>query len=234
MKPLVIIPARGGSKGIPGKNIKLLVNKPLIEYTINAAKGVFDNSDICVSTDSKEIKEIVEKNGLGVPFLRPKELATDTASTYDVLIHAIDYYKEKGKEYDTVILLQPTSPFRNQDHIISALKIYENEDNIDMLVSVKLTHSNPYYVLFEENDKGFLEKSKAGIYSRRQDCPDVWEYNGAIYIINLNSLNKGDFSTFKKIKKFVMDEASSLDIDTKMDWYIAEYLMNNLSKKKII
>lgn len=228
MKSLVIIPARGGSKGIPGKNIKLLSNVPLIKYTLDAARAVFDDEDICVSTDSIEIKDIVERDGLKVPFLRPKALATDSATTYDVLLHAVNYYKNKGRFYDSIILLQPTSPFRNHNHLRSAIRIFEKEEDMDMLVSVKLTNSNPYYVLFEENDKGFLEKSKKGDYSRRQDCPDVWEYNGAIYIINLDALMRGNFSTFKKIKKFVMDEISSLDIDTKVDWQIAEFIASKV------
>lgn len=222
-KPLVIVPARGGSKGVPGKNIKKLQGKPLIQYTIEAALNVFKRNEICVSTDSLEVKEVAENLGALVPFLRPKELATDEAGTYDVLLHALEYYENNLFVPDTVILLQATSPLRKAEHIRDAIQCYEGE--YDMLVSVKETSSNPYYVLFEENEQGWLEKSKKGNFIRRQDCPKVWEYNGAIYIINTNSLKAGDFSTFKKIKKYVMDDISSIDIDNMLDWKICELLL---------
>jgi len=223
MKPLVIIPVRGGSKGISNKNIKKLNGKPLIQYTLEAAMQVFDVENICISTDSFEIKELVERNGVQVPFMRPKELATDTASTYDVLLHALDFYESKGFYPDFVVLLQATSPFRTSIHIKEALELYD--ENIDMLVSVKETKSNPYYVLFEEDKTGWLTKSKPGNFIRRQDCPKVWEYNGAIYIINPSSLKEKSLSEFRKVKKYEMDEASSLDLDTTIDWLLAESLM---------
>ena len=125
MKALVIIPARSGSRGIPGKNIKLLGDKPLIQYSIDAAIKVFNKEDILVSTDSKEIKVIAENCGLNVPFLRPDELATDFTSSQDVILHAIDYTQQCGQNYDTVVLLQPTSPFRNAQHIEEAIKLYD-------------------------------------------------------------------------------------------------------------
>jgi CMP-N,N'-diacetyllegionaminic acid synthase len=229
MKPLIIIPARGGSKGVPRKNIKLLNGIPLIHYVIKAAQQIFDDSFICVSTDDIEIKEIVEQTSLSVPFLRPKELASDHSSTYDVLLHAIDYYENKGYEADTLILLQPTSPFRTSSHIKEALKIYSNE--IDMVVSVKETPSNPYYVLFEEDENGYLKKSKDADFIRRQDCPKVWEYNGAIYIINIASIKKNTIGEFKKVIKYEMDEFSSHDIDTLFDWDMAELMIAKQNKE---
>lgn len=223
MKPLVVIPARGGSKGIPRKNIKRLAGKPLIHYTIEAARHVFDDDVICVSTDDKEIKEVAEDTGLTVPFLRPAEFATDTAGTRDVLLHAIDYYEDEGYYPDTVILLQPTSPFRTGEHIKEALELFHSA--LDQIVSVKETGSNPYYVLFEENEDGYLEKVKKGNYKRRQDCPKVWELNGAIYVINVKSIKKEEMSDIERIKKYAMDEKSSIDIDTQLDWTIAEALV---------
>ena len=224
MKPLVIIPARGGSKGVPKKNIKLLNGKPLINYTIEAAQSVFDNEIICVTTDSQEIKEIVENSTtLKIPFLRPDKLATDTAGTYEVLMHAIDFYEQKGYLADTLILLQPTSPFRTGQHIKEAINLYS--DDIDMVVSVKETKSNPYYVLFEDNQEGFLSKSKEANFIRRQDCPNVWEFNGAIYIINIKSLRKGTIASFKKSIKYVMDEKESIDIDTMFDWKLCQAIL---------
>jgi len=224
LKPLVVIPARGGSKGIPGKNIKPLLGKSLIHYTIEAAREVFEDSYICVSTDDLEIKTCVEQKGLQIPFLRPAELATDQATTIDVLLHAIEYAEQNQYYPDTLILLQATSPLRNSSHIKEALQLYS--ENIDMVVSVKETQSNPYYVLFEENEKGFLKKSKEGNFTRRQDCPKVWEYNGAIYIINIQSLKKYTHLNFEKVIKYEMKNEYSVDIDTEMDWMIAGYFLN--------
>ncbi|WP_445749695.1 acylneuraminate cytidylyltransferase family protein [Polaribacter sp.] len=229
MKPLVIIPARGGSKGVPRKNIKLLNGIPLIHYTIKAAQQIFDNDIICVSTDDEEIKQVAEQTNIIVPFLRPKELASDTAGSYEVLLHAIEHYAKNGYEADTLILLQPTSPFRTALHMQEALKLYSNE--IDMVVSVKETKSNPYYILFEEDENGFLRKSKEASFTRRQDCPKVWEYNGAIYIINIESLKKDTIGRFKKIIKYEMDEFSSHDIDTLFDWDMAELMTAKQNKE---
>ena len=186
MKTLVIIPARGGSKGVPKKNIKKLSGKALIQYTIDAARKLVPDNQIIVSTDCLEIKSIVEKLGLVVPFLRPKELATDTSGTHEVLLHAINFFESQGNQISEIILLQPTSPFRTDKHIKEALELYNSK--IDMVVSVKETQSNPYYVLYEENSKGFIDKSKKGNFTRRQDCPKVYESNGAIYIINTKLL----------------------------------------------
>ncbi len=228
MKPniLVVIPARGGSKGIPGKNIKLLNGKPLICYTIDVAREIVDDFHICVTTDSHEIIQVVEDYGLSVKFTRPTELATDTIGTYEVLLHALAFYESEGNTIDIMVLLQPTSPFRTGAQIKEALSLYTND--IDMVVSVKETDSNPYYVCFEEKPDGFLKISKGeGNYVRRQDCPSVYEYNGAIYIINPLSLKEKPLSKFSKCRKFVMDRIHSIDLDTQMDWIIAEAIITN-------
>lgn len=226
MKTLIVIPARGGSKGVPRKNIKLLNEKPLIQYTIEAAQKMFQNQQICVSTDSLEIKEVVESLGLKVPFMRPESLATDTAGTYAVLEHAIAYYESQGYHADVLVLLQATSPFRTDKHIYEALKLFDKD--CEMVVSVKETKANPYYLLKEENDEGWLFGSKKGSFTRRQDCPKVYELNGAIYIINIKALQeKKSLTDFVRIKKYVMDEKSSHDIDSDFDWKIAEVLLHN-------
>lgn len=189
MNSLVIIPARGGSKGIPHKNIKPLDGKPLIYYTIDVARAIVSDDNICVSTDDDEIIKCVEKYNLKVPFVRPAELATDTAGTYEVLLHALDFYEKQGKQFDNIILLQNTSPFRTAKNVKEALCLYS--DQIDMVVSVKETASNPYYNCFEEDDNGFLKISKGnGLFTRRQDVPKAYEYNGAIYVINPKSLKE--------------------------------------------
>jgi N-acylneuraminate cytidylyltransferase len=224
MKPLIVIPARGGSKGVPRKNIKLLEGKPLIEYTLDAAKKVFSEDLICVSTEDQEIKKIVESLGFSVPFLRPKHLALDTSGTYEVLLHAVEFYKNQGYNADTLILLQATSPFRNSKHIEEALSLFDF--SCDMVVSVKETKSNPYYTLREENQNGWLVKSKEGVFTRRQDCPKVFELNGAIYIINIKSLMNSPLNKFKKVRKYEMDELSSIDIDSPLDWEFASLLID--------
>jgi len=224
MNFLFVIPARGGSKGIPRKNIKLFDNKPLIYYSIELARLFTSDENICVSTDSEEISTCVRHVGLEVPFLRPSELATDKAGTYEVLQHAISFYRSKGKEYDALVLLQPTSPLRKKEHLQETMAMYTG--GLDMVVSVKESAANPYFNLFEENGQGFLALSKEGQYNRRQDMPKVYEYNGAIYIINTGSLlSKKSFREFSAIRKYVMDERYSIDLDTPDDWEYAEYLI---------
>jgi CMP-N,N'-diacetyllegionaminic acid synthase len=220
MRCLFLITARGGSKGIPGKNIKLLGGKPLISYTIAAAQAVGKPEDICISTDSQEIMKVAESLGLKPHFQRPQELATDTASSESVILHALDFFSSRGTEYDVVVLLQPTSPFRTSKHIREAIALFR--DDLDMVVSVKETKANPYYLLTEENADGFLVKSKEGNFTRRQDCPIVYEYNGAVYVINVRELRLKGFAGFTKRVKYLMDEYDSIDIDNELDWIVAE------------
>ena len=224
MNILVIIPARGGSKGIPHKNIKPLNGKPLIQYTIDVARQIVSDENICVSTDDKEIIQCVEDYGLKVPFVRPVELATDTAGTYEVLLHALDFYERHNKHYDVVLLLQNTSPFRTAEQVKDALVLYSS--GVDMVVSVKECSANPYYCVFEENNEGFLHICKGdGNITRRQDAPKVYEYNGAIYVINSDSLKAMPLNKFSRRVKYVMDEQSSLDLDTMADWHHAEFIV---------
>lgn len=223
MKPLVLIPARGGSKGIPGKNIKLLGGKPLIQYTIEAAREVFDDDVICVSTDDLAIKKVAEDLGLKVPFVRPSHLATDDAGTHEVILHAIEYYNNIGYNPDVLILLQPTSPFRTGKHIKEALGLLT--EDVDMVVSVKETKANPYFVLMEENNEGWLVKSKEGNFTRRQDCPKVYELNGAIYIVKIKTIIEQKLSELRKKKKYIMDEEFSIDLDSTLDWFVAEIII---------
>lgn len=223
MKILTIIPARGGSKGIPRKNIKLFDGKPLIYYTIDCARAICPDEDICVSSDDDEIIQVVEKYGLPVPFKRPAELATDTAGTYEVLLHALDFFEKQGRHYDVVVLLQNTSPFRKAEQVKEALALYRKD--LDMVVSVKECAANPYYCVFEENQEGFLKVCKGdGNIFRRQDAPKVYEYNGAIYIMNAETLKTTHMHKMQKRVKYVMDDLSSFDLDTMNDWLIAETL----------
>ncbi|MBU2948252.1 cytidylyltransferase domain-containing protein [Zobellia uliginosa] len=231
MKPMVVIPARGGSKGIPGKNIKKLGGKPLIEYTIKAAREVFQDNEIIVSTDDPKIITVVNTIGLNVPFIRPSNLASDSAGTYEVLLHALEHVESTGYNPDVLILLQPTSPFRSSQHIKEAMKLYETSSELEMVVSVSESKANPYFVLFEENEQGYLQNSKKGSFSRRQDCPQVWEFNGAIYIMNVRALKSKRLSEFTKRAKYVMDEISSHDLDTPLDWLVAKAIIEEKHEK---
>ena len=227
MKILAVITARGGSKGIPGKNIKLLGGKPLVCHSIDHARSVCADADICLSTDSEKIKQVAEDYGLTVPFLRPAELATDKAPTADVILHALDYYRSLGRDYDTVLLLQPTSPLRRGEQIKEALKLYEST-RPDMVVSVRPAAANPYYDIFETEADGTLHISKGpGTFTRRQDAPKVWQYNGAIYVINAASLRAMPMGKFPRRLPYVMSAETSLDLDSLYDWQLAEQIFTN-------
>jgi N-acylneuraminate cytidylyltransferase len=225
MNILAVIPARGGSKGIPQKNIRLLNGKPLINYTIEVARSIFNDVDICVSTDSDEIMDVVKRSGLRVPFKRPPELATDTATSNDVLLHALDFYERQSIFYDIIVLLQPTSPFRTVDQVKEAISLYQ--DDIDMVVSVKESHAP--FGLCEENN-GYLEFVFDGNVTRRQDMSHYYEYNGAIYVINSQSLKSKGMTHFDRKIKYVMPPESSIDIDGWLDWHFAEYLISAQTK----
>lgn len=224
---LYIIPARGGSKGIPGKNIRQLSGVPLVCRSIDQARALTDDDNICLTTDSPVIRAVAEAHGLRVPFLRPAELATDQSPTRDALLHALDFYAAVGIQYDTIVLLQPTSPFRTPRQIAEAIALYRKlqaEGSApDMVVSVKPAAANPYYDIFEADNAGMLHVSKGdGHITRRQDAPAVWQYNGAIYVINSASLRREPMGAFAKKVPYVMDAASSADLDTLEDWEAAE------------
>lgn len=195
----------------------------MICYTIDAARAASAlDADICVSTDDEEIIRLVEDYGLKVPFRRPDELARDGSGTYEVILHALDYYAAQGVNYDVVVLLQPTSPFRTGVHIREAMQLYT--PNCDMVVSVAEARSNPYYVMFQEDRDGFLKHLLEANFTRRQDCPIVYEYNGAVYVMNVAALRAKPLSTFTRNKKYVMPASASIDLDTLDDWKYAEFL----------
>ncbi len=224
MKYLIVIPARGGSKGIPHKNIKLLDGKPLIYYSIDVARQFTTDENICVTTDDAEIISVVEKHGLKVPFVRPAELAIDTCGSSEVIQHAYEFYANNGIQYDAIVLLQPTSPFRKVEFIRESVALYDG--SIDMVTSVRLADCNPYYDGYEEAHDGFLYISKGdGTIVRRQEAPQVWQQNGSIYVINPKSLVEKGMGGFTKIKKYAMPETYSVDLDTMLDWKMAELII---------
>ncbi len=222
---LFVIPARGGSKGLPGKNIKELAGKPLIHYSIEYARLFTNDENICLTTDSDAIINCANKIGLNVDFIRPNELSQDDSSTFSVLHHALDFYATK--KYKFLVLLQPTSPIREPFHLEEALALFDK--NTEAIVSTTISKSNPYFNLFEEKNDGYLSISKGnGSFTRRQDCPPIYAFNGSIYIFEVEKLRKANnFSDFDKIKKYEMDEKYSVDIDNQKDWESAENFIQN-------
>lgn len=218
---LVVIPARGGSKGLPGKNIKELCGKPLIEYSIDIARDITSDENICVSTDDPKIIDVVENYGLHVPFVRPSEYASDIATTNDVLLHAIDFYEKQGRKFKKLLLLQPTSPLRKIKEVKEAISLYR--DDIDMVVSVMKSHAAA--VICNDNKAGFLELVYNNKAVGRQFIPTFYEFNGAIYVINIESLKEKGLAGFTKRLKYVMPRESSIDIDDIYDFILVEALM---------
>ena len=158
MHTLFIIPARGGSKGIPGKNVRLFAGKPLLSYSIDLARQFAADADICLSTDDDAIAGVAEGMGLHLPFRRPPELSTDTASSEEVIRHALDFYTSRGNSYDNIVLLQPTSPLRQAFHVKEALALYSPD--IDLVLSVKLAEANPYFDYLRKPKMVFWKNQK--------------------------------------------------------------------------
>lgn len=234
-KPLYIIPARGGSKGIPRKNIKPLGGRPLIAWAVSAAFEALgsagDRSRVVLSTDDAEIAETGRGLGLTVDYMRPAELATDTAGSREVILDVMDWADRRGMEYDAVVLLQPTSPFRTAGDILGAQALYDGEAT-DMVVSVCESGANPYYNLFETAADGSLHVCKgSGLITRRQDAPKVWEYNGAVYVIRPESIRRMALGEFPRRVPYEMPRERSLDLDTPADWMLAEAYIEKLNDK---
>lgn len=226
MNTLIIIPARAGSKGIPGKNIKNLSGKPLISYTIEFALKIKQKSDfICVTTDDPKVIEIAQSFGSQVCIIRrPNNLSNDNIGMTEVILHSVLEFEKLNFYFDKILLLQPTSPFRIIEDYINLSELLG--DNIDMVVSVKKSKLNPYYTLFEEDESALLKKSKEGDFACRQDCPDVFEYNGSMYLIKKESFLIYGLHGNSKVKKMLMPEERSIDIDDPIDWIIAEFFAN--------
>lgn len=220
---LFVITARGGSKGLPGKNIKDLCGKPLIAYSIDVARAFTDDENICVSTDSEEIKQVVEQYGLKVPFLRPDYLATDTATSSDVLVHAVNFFKEQGREYKKLCLLQPTSPLRTVEDVQGAFDLYR--DDIDIVTGMVKSHAPS--ILNEETEDGFMVSvfNKNGL--GRQYVRKMYETNGAVYVMNVKSLLEKGMKGFSRKVKYVMSKEHSVDIDDIIDFMLVETIMKN-------
>lgn len=227
MKKLAVIPARGGSKGLPGKNFKLMNGKPLIAYTIQAAleSGVFDY--VIVSTDSKEIAEIAKENGAMVPFMRPDELAGDAASSDAAIMHALRFMEEaNGEEIGYVCKLQPTSPLRTAEDIRGAFALL-SEKNANSIVSVCECEHSPLWTGVIADDlriDNFMSKQLA--VTNRQELQNYYRLNGAIYISKVESFKKNECFFGENSIAYIMTREHSVDIDDILDFKFAELLLN--------
>lgn len=226
---LYIIPARGGSKGIPRKNIKELCGRPLLHYSIDVARALAPDDHVIVSTDDDEIRTVAEETGLKVSYRRPAELGGDKVGSREVILDAMAYADASGIKYDKVVLLQPTSPMRMVEDVEGCLKLYSPD--VDMVVTVTEAACNPYYDCFECDTDGTLRVSKGdGKFTRRQDAPKAWQYNGAVYVINPDSIRRMPLGEFPRRIPYEMPRTRSVDLDTPLDWQITESLMNEINK----
>lgn len=232
MKILGIITARGGSKGVPGKNIKLLGSITLLSYTANAANQSKLLNKTILSSDDIAIIDEAKKEQIEVPFVRPDELANDTATSIAVVQHALEYMESIGEFYDAICLLQPTSPFREKGFVDSAIQKFIDE-NADALVSVlPVPHEyNPHWI-FEPNTSGFLEIATGDktIISRRQDLPKSYFRDGSVYITKTEIIKKGSFYG-EKLSFIESNPDFYVNIDTLKDWEIAEKKLHFLKDK---
>jgi len=225
---LTIIPARSGSKRIPGKNSKILSGLPLIAWSIKSAlNGLLEN--VVVSTDSQEIADISLKYGAKVPFMRSYEFATDEASIVDVVIEMIEFYQKSEQAFDAVLLLQPTSPFRTIETIRSAINQFDAKESV---ISISPARSHPYWCKRIENGELFSFNDMQDLsLERSQDLPNAYELNGSIYLSSIDNIIKNkSFYSDNTRALIISSEEEALDIDTPFDWFIAEAIANNRVK----
>jgi CMP-N-acetylneuraminic acid synthetase len=224
---LFVIPARGGSKRLPRKNILPLAGKPLIAWTIEAALQSGIAGEVCVSTDDEEIARVSRDFGASVPFLRPPELASDTAGSAAVVLHAIEFYRQvQGRDFGTVAFLQPTSSLRNAEDVRAAFELLRDR-GAENVVSVCPVDHSPLWsnVLPEDGSlKGFIRDEVKG--KRSQDLPQYYRLNGAIYICAVDRfLRDRSLLLETKAYAYVMSQEHSIDIDTELDFRFAEALI---------
>lgn len=229
MKIFTLIPARGGSKRLPGKNIKPLNGIPLIAWTIRAAQESGVCTAIEVSTDDSQIAAVATEYGAEVPGLRPAELATDTATSVDVALYALDQYERRNGPVDALMLLQPTSPFRSAETIREGARLFEAYKGERPVISFSPAASHPAWC-FKVSDGGstvpFL--GWENLNKRSQDLESAWMLNGAFYMINPSRIRKEKkFLCPDLLPLLVTDFRESLDIDTPQDWKLAKTFMIN-------
>ncbi len=224
MSNLAIITARSGSKGIKDKNIKLLNGKPLMAYTIESARKSQFIDEVMVSTDSEIYAAIAKEYGAEVPFLRSRETSTDTASSKDVILEVLSEYNKRGKRYDQFVMLQPTSPLRTEQNIDRAFQLYW-EKKADSVVSVCECEHSPLLsntLHADCNMFGFIESENN---VRRQDLKTYYRLNGAIYISKVSTFLQIQTFYGKNSYAYIMEQCQSIDIDSELDFKIAELFM---------
>jgi CMP-N-acetylneuraminic acid synthetase len=221
-KVLAVIAARGGSKRLPGKNIRLLGGKPLIAWTIEAAKKARNLTRVLLSTDCAAIAEVARTHEIEIPFLRPAALATDTARPIDVLKHALDYCFDQGEQYDAVIFLQATSPFRTAVHIEQAMALFF-DTRADTVTSVCPVAEHAYYQVSLQGNVlvPFFPK---GYEKNRHELPPAVIENGAVYVLSPEHIREDRFYG-DLVVGYVMERRESVDIDTEEDFHWAEFLI---------
>lgn len=226
---IALIPARGGSKGLPNKNIKELNGKPLIQYTIDAALKAPSIKRVLVSTDSKEIADIAKKLGAETPFLRPSELATDNAKAIDVYNHAITYLEnENTEELEEIVILLPTCPLRDYDDIENAIKLYKDRRADSVVSFTKESHPVYWHAWYHDDLKvDFIFDHRN---QNRQDLKKSIYPNGAIFIIKSELIKAGTYYNSSSLT-YIMTKEKSVDIDTLYDFKLAEFLMNQGNSK---
>lgn len=224
MRSLCIIPARSGSKGVPGKNIKPLAGRPLITYTYDAAQAAHLLDKVILSTDGSEIANTAQRSCVEVPFLRPANLAQDDTPTIDVILHAITFFEGLGERFDTIVLLQPTSPFRPPGFIDECIQHFV-ASGADSLVSVrKVPHEyNPHWTFLPAND-GFIQiaTGEKEIITSRQKLPPAYIRDGSVYVFKANNFTNGNNMYGDKIAMLKNPIPYHVNIDTPEDWIKAE------------
>lgn len=221
MRILALVPARGGSKRVPGKNVRPLHGRPLIVWTIDVAKRATGIADVLVSTDSGEIAEVARKAGALVPWLRPGELATDTATSVDVALHALDWYEAQTGPVDGLLLLQPTSPFRSRASIEAALALFRTHQR-RTVVSVSPAASHPLWCYRLEGSTMVPYVEGATRPARSQDLVPAYALNGLLYLTDPAVLRSARSFLPGDCVPLVVDSATeALDIDTEEDWLAA-------------
>jgi len=221
MKILALITARGGSKRLPGKNIRVLGEKPLIVWSIDVAKDIPEICDILVSTDDTAIASVCKAAGALVPWLRPAELATDTVSSVDVAIHALDWYEAENGEVDGILLLQPTSPFRTKITVHRGIELFGKNGQHSVL-GVSPSHAHPMWALKIEGDHLVPFVQEHGLGTRSQDLPPAYVVNGSFYLISPAELRVSRAFVGAKAQPLLIESPKeALDIDTEWDWTVA-------------
>ncbi len=225
MKILALIPARGGSKRLPGKNIRPLGDKPLIVWSIEVVKNIPEICDILVSTDDLEISAICKASGALLPWLRPTELATDTASSVDTALHALDWYEAERGTVDGLLLLQPTSPFRTIETIYKGIELFRKNGGQTVL-GVSPTHAHPMWTMKIENEYLVPLMHEHGFGIRSQDLPPAYVVNGSFYLISPETLRtERSLVGQEPVPLLIESQQESLDIDTLWDFKMAEAML---------